>query len=123
MPKILLVDDDDAVRRSIEDHFEDDGYIVQSAKTGEDGLKIIADDQFDAVIVDLRLPGISGETFIKKAHPLAPKTAFLLYTGSMQYSLSPDLSILKGVSHNVFQKPILDLFSLNAEIERLMNDQ
>jgi DNA-binding response OmpR family regulator len=57
---ILVIEDDDRIRRSLRLALEDEGYAVRDAGTGEEGLTAQRADPADAVLVDLMLPGIDG---------------------------------------------------------------
>jgi DNA-binding response OmpR family regulator len=64
--KILLIEDVDCLRRSITDYLEDEDYVVVSAPDGELGLALALTGQFDAMILDLMLPGIDGYEVLSK---------------------------------------------------------
>jgi DNA-binding NtrC family response regulator len=57
---ILLIDDDDSLRRVIEFSLIEAGYRVDAAPNGEEGLRLFAKGAFDAVITDITMPGMSG---------------------------------------------------------------
>ena len=59
-PSILLIDDDDSLRRVMEFSLVESGYRVQAAASGEDGLLLLEKEAFDAVITDITMPGMSG---------------------------------------------------------------
>jgi len=57
---LLTIDDDAALRRSVRGYFEDFDFKVLEAGDGETGLAILRDERPDVVLVDLRMPGLSG---------------------------------------------------------------
>ncbi len=59
-PSILLIDDDDSLRRVIEFSLTEAGYAVSAAASGEEGLRLFERNSFDAVITDITMPGIDG---------------------------------------------------------------
>ena len=63
---ILLIDDDDSLRRVMEFSLTEAGYTVQTAASGEDGLRLFEKDAFDAVITDITMPGMSGMEVLAK---------------------------------------------------------
>src|SRR5512143_178278 len=65
-PSILLIDDDDSLRRVMEFSLTEAGYKVQTAASGEEGLALFAKDLFDAVITDITMPGMSGMEVLTK---------------------------------------------------------
>jgi DNA-binding response OmpR family regulator len=60
MAKILLIEDEQALRRALQDALESNGYSVSLAADGETGLKLAANDIPDLIILDIMLPGIDG---------------------------------------------------------------
>ncbi|WP_129842239.1 response regulator transcription factor [Streptomyces sp. RFCAC02] len=60
MPRVLLVEDDPAVRKGVELALGHQGYDVIAATTGEEGLARLASARPDVVVLDLMLPGLSG---------------------------------------------------------------
>ncbi|HSA78891.1 MAG TPA: response regulator, partial [Nitrospirota bacterium] len=63
---ILLIDDDDSLRRVMEFNLTEAGYKVQTASSGEEGLALFARSLFDAVITDITMPGMSGMEVLAK---------------------------------------------------------
>ena len=60
MPRILLIDDDAAVRESMSRTLKSAGYTVQTAASGEEGLTAAREGSFDVILSDMRMPGMSG---------------------------------------------------------------
>lgn len=58
--KILIIDDDRKLCRLVKDYLEPLGYAVEFVHTGNDGLKSVSEKDYDAVILDVMLPGIDG---------------------------------------------------------------
>ena len=117
---VLVLDDEKVVRESLADYFEDCGWRVRQAASAEEALELLASEVPGGVLVDIRLPGMSGDAFIREAHRLHPALAFVIVTGS------PDLcrggagkiraQDLPATSSRIFEKPIADL----AELERTL---
>lgn len=75
MEKILIVEDDRSVQKALKHLFESNGYGVQVARDGKAGLEAVSDTPPSAVVLDLRLPEISGQDVcrqIKNATPSLP---------------------------------------------------
>jgi CheY-like chemotaxis protein len=72
--RVLVVDDDDGVRRQLCYLLEDEGYHVQAAATGLSALSVLDHARFDIVILDVRLPDVSGievfEAFRQRPQPI-----------------------------------------------------
>jgi len=64
--KILILEDEMALLRAIKDKMEINQFIVETAKNGEEGLQKIKKFQPDLILLDLMMPKVSGETFLKK---------------------------------------------------------
>ena len=58
--KVLVVDDDPAVRKSFDRVLSSKGYAVITAESGEEALRKLSDEQYDVVYTDIRMPGMSG---------------------------------------------------------------
>lgn len=77
---ILIVDDEETLTFSIQMSFvsEKRGYEIVTAKSGEDALEKIKGKRFDAAIVDIYLPGISGLELIKGVKEKNPDTVIIM---------------------------------------------
>lgn len=114
--KILIIDDEVSLLKSLIAFFEDEGFIVWGAESGETGLEILQNERMDAVIVDMRLPGIDGNETILRAHSQQPSLIFLIYTGSTDYQLPASLLALGITQDMVFSKPQPDLAVLTHAV-------
>ncbi len=79
--KILIVDDEDEVRRMLVDYLTTQGYTALGVRSILQGSEAIRTDTFDLVIVDLRLQDGSGLDLLKQLKQLSPKTYGILMTG------------------------------------------
>ena len=121
--KILVIDDDSVVRQSLIDYFEDFGWQVLGSGSAEEGLNLIDNTDFDCIIVDIRLPGMDGNDFIRKAVLKDKDTIFLTCTGSEQYQLPKDIIENKHVIKKIFRKPVSDLSELKESITSRINER
>ena len=64
-PKLLVIDDDESIRKVLTVTLRDAGYQVLSAEDGEKGLKIFAEEEPDIILCDLRMPGMDGISVLK----------------------------------------------------------
>ena len=79
-PKVLLIDDEVTFIGNISKMLTYRGYEVKTAGSGEDGLKTLLESSFDVVVLDLRMPGISGMDVLKtiKRNVIdSPRSSFL----------------------------------------------
>jgi DNA-binding response OmpR family regulator len=81
MPRILVVDDDMSVRLATQTLLEHEGYEVVVADGGRGGIEAIATQSFDAVIVDIFMPGMDGLETIKAFNRNAPGVPVIAISG------------------------------------------
>jgi two-component system nitrogen regulation response regulator NtrX len=60
MPRILIIDDEPAIRKTLSTILEDEGHKTSTCESGEEGIALFAREEFDLVLLDLWLPGIDG---------------------------------------------------------------
>ena len=60
MPRILIIDDDDSIRESLDMYLTEEGYEVEVADSGWVGIRKFASSRAELVILDIRLPDVSG---------------------------------------------------------------
>lgn len=65
MPRILVVDDEEAVRHMLRTILETEGYQVVTAHDGRDALHAAEREQFDAILLDLMMPQLGGEDTLR----------------------------------------------------------
>jgi DNA-binding NtrC family response regulator len=118
--KVFIVDDESVVCSNIAAFLEDEGFTVFSAASGEEALEFLLEQKFDVAIIDMRLPGIDGDTLILKAHEIQPALKFLIHTGSTNYSVSKSLEEIGVKKEQVFRKPLLDMSVLTKGILKLL---
>lgn len=117
-PNILIVDDEESLRRNLQEFLEDEGFEVFAAGSGEEGLGILTNEPIDLAIVDIRLPGMDGNMFIKETHILAPLIKFLIFTGSVDYKLPDEISSFGTTEGDVFRKPLNNMNPLSERIKK-----
>ncbi len=116
--RVLVVEDDDSMRRMIVEALSASGdYDPVGAPTAEKAIEELGRDQpeFDAAIVDLRLPGMSGEELVGRLRGLSPRTSVIVIT-----AYPDDDSILRCFEHGAadyLTKP-LDLGVLHRRLSR-----
>lgn len=117
---ILIVDDEEHLQENLVAYLEDEGYTVVTADDGESGLERIRSRKFDIGIIDMRLPGMDGNTFIMKAHQVQPAMKYIIHTGSMTYSIPRALVEIGIGSDQVFLKPVIDMTTMVDTIRKLL---
>ncbi len=120
--RTLVIDDEPAICLSLTAFLEDYGFNASFAESAEDALELMESNTYDVCIVDLRLPGMSGEDLIIKARELYPDQRHIIYTGSVSYNLSDKLQALGMRPEHVFLKPIRVLTLLVKSIKTIVAD-
>lgn len=80
--KILLIDDEETSCKALSLLLLNDGYSVETARSGEEALDLLEKQSYDLIISDLFLPGINGIEILKKTREAAPHTCFIMITGN-----------------------------------------
>jgi nitrogen regulation protein NR(I) len=80
MSKILVIDDDEQLRKSFVKLLAEEGYSVKSTSSGEAGLTLIQTDVPDLVVLDMRLPGMNGLGTFEAIHEMEPKLPVIMMT-------------------------------------------
>ena len=78
--KILIVDDDTAMREMLVSLFRDRGYSVHEASSASAALEAAADQSFDVVLSDIRMAGKTGIEMVGELRQLRPETPVVLMT-------------------------------------------
>jgi DNA-binding NtrC family response regulator len=79
--RVLLVDDEVPVLRVLERALRKAGMVAVGAISGEEGLKLLTEQKFDAALIDKNLPGMDGVEVIRHARKRQPQCACILMTG------------------------------------------
>ena len=102
--RILVVDDDESLRRVMQMQLEEAGYEVLVACQGVDGLNLIADITPDLVITDLKMPGISGLDLLRKLRQAYPETTVIMITAFG--TVSTAVEAMKAGAYDYITKPV-----------------
>jgi len=84
--RILIVDDDETIRRTMSLILEGEGYTVETAETGRQAVEKSRAKIFNAALLDIRLPDMEGTKLLKKLRQTTPKTIKIMVTGYPQLS-------------------------------------
>ncbi len=105
--RILVIDDDEAVRKSFTLALEDSGYQVDTAESGERGIDMQKKDGYDLTFLDLKMPGLSGIETLRELRKVSPDLSIYIVTAFHKEFLS-GLQDLKNEGHffELARKPI-----------------
>jgi DNA-binding NtrC family response regulator len=121
--KVLVVDDEPAIRDSMSAFLEDYGFITASCGSTEEARDLMKEKTFNVCVVDLRLPGLSGEDLIRLASSRFPEQRYIIHTGSISYNLPEELRSIGMRPEHVFHKPVRVLSLLVKCIKELAEDR
>jgi DNA-binding response OmpR family regulator len=100
---ILVVDDEGAIRYSVSKTLQRVGYTVHEAASGEEALEMMKKQDYDVVLTDIRMPGLTGVELLKRIKEAAPDSIVILMTGYA--SLGTAVESLRLGAHDYLIKP------------------
>jgi two-component system, NtrC family, sensor kinase len=120
MTKVLVVDDEESIRNLMRMNLELDGYEVLTAQDGSAALDIFKNEKPDVVLLDVRMPGISGIEVLSLIKTLSPDTEVIIITGHGDMNMA--VECLRKQASNFLTKPIseeLMSLSLKRSVEKI----
>lgn len=100
---VLIIDDEAAIRESLETLLEFEGYSVESAETGEQGLSRLGDRPFDLVLLDFALPDRNGLEILADIRDRNPQMAVIMITA--YGTVANAVRAMQNGASNFIQKP------------------
>ena len=101
--RVLIIDDEAAIRESLQILLEDDGYEVVNAQDGEEGLAVLDSQAVDLVLLDFQLPDRNGLEILKDIRERDPELAVIMITA---YGTPENaVAAIKGGAANFIAKP------------------
>jgi PAS domain S-box-containing protein len=115
--RILLVDDDTALLDALPEalRLRVDGIQIDTSETAVDALERIKETDYDAIVSDIKMPGMDGLALLHEIRELRPTTPTLMITGHGERELA--VQALRGGAYDFVQKPI-DRDYFVASLER-----
>ena len=115
---VLLVDDEEQFLDALSQRLETRGLKVDTVTSGEEALKQVEDQNFDAIIVDLAMPGIDGIETLKRIKEKRPDLEIIILTGHA--TVKSGIDAMKLGAEDFLEKPV-DLNELLAKIGEAKN--
>ena len=81
MADILIIDDERAIRKTLSEILSFEGYKVDEASDGEEGLKKFKEKTFDLVLCDIKMPKLDGIEFLQRAGEINPDIPIIMISG------------------------------------------
>jgi putative two-component system response regulator len=117
---LLVVDDDEAVRRTFALILGRAGYTVDTAGSGEEAIEALGREQFAAVLCDVRMPGIDGLTVLRHARALDPEVSLVVVSAVDDAATA--LAALRAGASEYLTKPI-EREDLEATVARVLAER
>lgn len=119
MPNILIIDDERSIRKTLTEILTYEGYKVDEASDGEEGLKKFRDKGYDAVLCDIKMPKVDGLEFLEKAAEINPDVPMIMISGHGTIETAVE-AVKKGAYDYIAKPPDLNrlLITLRNAIER-----
>ena len=103
MPKILIIDDERAIRSTLSEILHHEGYKAEMAENGEDGLKKFSSENFDVVLCDIKMPKMDGIEFLEKAKAINPDVPIIMISG--HGNIETAVEAVKKGAYDFISKP------------------
>jgi DNA-binding NtrC family response regulator len=103
MPKILIVDDERAIRSTLKEILEFESYTVDEAEDGEKALQLLSRSKYDVVLCDIKMPGMDGIEVLEKAMEISPDSPFIMI--SAHGTIDTAVEATKKGAYDFLQKP------------------
>ncbi|HHE65269.1 MAG TPA: sigma-54-dependent Fis family transcriptional regulator [Bacteroidetes bacterium] len=102
--KILIIDDEKNIRRTLTDILQDEGYQVVSSENGEHGLSILSKELIDLVLLDVKLPGMDGIEVLEKIKESYPNLDVIMISGHSTIKIA--VQAVKMGAYDFLEKPL-----------------
>jgi two-component system nitrogen regulation response regulator NtrX len=103
-PAVLIIDDEEGIRESLSGIFEDEGYAVLTASSGEEALKTLRDQSADLIMLDVWLPGMDGVQTLKEIRNMKPDLPVIMISGHGNIELA--VKATKTGAYDFLEKPL-----------------
>ena len=107
MANILIIDDEKAIRKTLTEILSFEGYKIEEAADGEEGLKMFKEKSFDLVLCDIKMPKLDGIEFLQKAGEINPDIPIIMISGHGNIETAVD-AVKKGAYDYISKPPDLN---------------
>lgn len=122
MRKILVADDEKIVRDVIARFLKLKNFDVITVENGAELVQKVCADNFDLLIMDLRMPGLTGPAILEKLKEAKKQLPFLILTGTIEADESDVLVKLGCTNNEIISKPA-DLFEILKKVEEKLRGE
>src|SRR6195952_2528820 len=119
MPNILIIDDEKAIRKTLSEILSFEGYKIDEAVDGEEGLKKFSEKSYDVVLCDIKMPKIDGIEFLEKAKGINNDIPIIMISGHGNIDTAVE-AVKKGAFDYISKPPDLNrlLITLRNAVEK-----
>jgi two-component system nitrogen regulation response regulator NtrX len=103
MAEILIIDDEKAIRKTLTEILSFEGYKIDEASDGEEGLKTFRDKSYDVVLCDIKMPKLDGIEFLQKAGEINPDIPIIMISG--HGNIETAVEAVKKGAYDFISKP------------------
>src|SRR5678809_618365 len=107
MADILIIDDEKAIRKTLSEILSFEGYKIEEASDGEEGLKKFKEKTYDAVLCDIKMPKLDGIEFLQKAGESNPDVPIIMISGHGNIETAVE-AVKKGAYDYISKPPDLN---------------
>ncbi len=119
MADILIIDDEKAIRKTLTEILSFEGYKLDEAADGEEGLKKFKEKAYDVVLCDIKMPKLDGIEFLQKAAEASPDVPIIMISGHGNIETAVE-AVKKGAYDFISKPPDLNrlLITIRNAMER-----
>ena len=118
--RVLVVDDEPMVCLALTNWLEEENYFAQAVEDGPQAIKAVRGENWDIVLLDLRMPGMDGMEVLKQVKEIAPQTVVIMMTAYA--SIPGAVQAMKEGAYDYIVKP-LDVDQLTLMLKRIVEHQ
>jgi DNA-binding NtrC family response regulator len=107
MADLLIIDDEKAIRKTLTEILSFEGYKIEEASDGEEGLKKFREKNYDLVLCDIKMPKIDGIEFLQKAVEINPDVPIIMISGHGNIETAVE-AVKKGAYDYISKPPDLN---------------
>jgi two-component system, NtrC family, nitrogen regulation response regulator NtrX len=104
MKRILIVDDEESIRRSLQGILQDEGFRTLFAENGEQGIALVRDEIPDLVLLDIWMPGLDGIETLRKIREISPELLVIMMSG--HGTIETAVKATKLGAYDFIEKPL-----------------
>ena len=119
MPSILIIDDEKSIRKTLNEILSFEGYKIDEAADGEEGLKKFKEKNYDLVLCDIKMPKLDGIEFLERAKEINDGTPIIIISGHGNIETAVE-AVKKGAFDYISKPPDLNrmLITLRNAMDR-----